>query len=57
MLIKELDEAIEKANRLKELLTEVRTLIDSLKVTHIPCSGDGRSYRQEDCTLCPSAED
>lgn len=57
MLIKELEEAIEKANRLKELLTEVRTLIDSLKVTHIPCSSDGVCYDRGPGMMCPSAED
>ena len=57
MLIKQLDEAIEKANRLKELLTEVRTLIDSLKVTHIPCSGDGVCYNRGPSMMCPSTED
>ena len=31
----ELDSAIEKANRLKELLTEVRLLIDSLSIDDI----------------------
>lgn len=57
MLIKQLDEAIEKANRLKELLTEVRTLIDSLKVNHIPCSGDGVCYDRGPGMMCPSTED
>lgn len=57
MLMKNLDEAIEKANRLKELLTEVRALIDSLKVTHIPCSSDGVHYRQGHSIKCPSTED
>lgn len=56
-MFKKLDEAIEKANRLKELLTEVRTLIDSLTVTQIPCSGDGRIYRQGNSIKCPSTED
>ena len=57
MLIKELDEAIEKANRLKELLTEVRTLIDSLKANHIPCSIDGVCRDQGPSMMCPSIED
>lgn len=56
MLMKNLDEAIEKANRLKELLTEV-PLIGSLKVTHIPCSSDGVHYRQGHSIKCPSTED
>ncbi len=57
MLLKKLDEAIEKADRLKNLLTEVKTLIDSLTVTHIPCSGDGRIYHQGNSIKCPSTED
>lgn len=57
VLMKNLDEAIEKANRLKELLTEVRALIDSLKVTHIPCSSDGVHYHQGHSIKCPSTED
>lgn len=51
----DLDEAIEKANKLKALLQEVCTLIDSLRRTnytggsvYLDKSRLGRSYKEDD---------
>ena len=50
-----LDDAIEKAKRLVELLREAQQIIDSLKSEHIPHSSEG-VYLKGPKITCPLSE-